>query len=152
MSDFWELPILVECPKCSGCGVYRRVTHPNHPGTEASPRFSCSECGYIKTWDRPRAAFDRNRSGPVLGGALWLCEPCCGHELRLLNLPELEYLESYVGATLRERGPDPETGWHNRSYESRLPGWLKSASNRTHVLEALARLRTRVPDWANSRR
>ena len=70
------------------------------------------------------------------GVPLWLRAECCGGQLLWANNEaHLDYLESYVGATLRER-PDGPSGlsWY-------LPAWMKQAKHRDEVLRALGRLR-----------
>jgi hypothetical protein len=52
------------------------------------------------------------------------------------NEAHLDYLESYIGAALRERR------WERPYALSRyLPSWMKHAEHREEVLRALARLR-----------
>lgn len=101
--DFLDDGVLIECPKCGGCGLLARVPHAQEPDAQWTPRFTCPSCAYVRDRDRPREAFDRNPMGPALGGDLWLRERCCGKELQIFNLAELEYLEAFVSATLRER-------------------------------------------------
>ena len=70
------------------------------------------------------------------GVPLWLRTECCGgHPLGANNEAHLDYLEAYVGATLRER-PDGPSGlaWS-------LSAWMKYAKHRDEVLRALGRLR-----------
>lgn len=121
----WQLgateadPWLVECPRCSRRAVRKAA------------RVVCTACGYDRT------TADRTER-------LWLVTPCCGEELFAVHETHLAHLESFVGATLRERRRDPEHGWSNQSLDSRLPRWMKDGSNREAVLRGLARLRKRL--------
>lgn len=60
------------------------------------------------------------------------------------NEEHLDYLESYVGAPLRER-PDGPSGlsWY-------LPAWMKAAKHRNEVLRSLARLRASLDEKTGS--
>lgn len=73
---------------------------------------------------------------PWFGLPLWLQISCCGELLWAASLPHLAFLENYVSATLRPRAPN-----HNRSAASRLPKWMKLASNRERIVDCLAKLR-----------
>jgi hypothetical protein len=70
------------------------------------------------------------------GVPLWLRTECCGgHLLWANNEAHLDYLESYIGATLRERPVGPSgLAWY-------LPAWMKQAKRRDEVLRALGHLR-----------
>ena len=57
------------------------------------------------------------------------------------NEPHLEYLESFISATIRKRTPSKEYGWSNQSQISRLPRWVKLAKNRAKLLKAIKKLR-----------
>lgn len=82
------------------------------------------------------------RSGrSVFGLPLWLTVQCCGGKtLWALNRTHLDLLQEYVGARLRERGPQPG----GMTLVARLPNWLKAAGNRDEVLRAISRLRASV--------
>ena len=53
----------------------------------------------------------------------------------------MDFLETYVGSTLRQRSQDDRWGWQNRALASRLPKWITAADNRSAVLKALKILR-----------
>ena len=146
---------LVVCPTCS-----RRAVVSNR-GSGANPQviLTCAACGHSEVWKGagPGVTYSSNlehyRPGHVCIGAavdwyfhlpLWLQLPCCGETLWAYGARHLEFLESYVGAGLRERGRDEEYGWSNQSLASRLPAWMKSAKNRTEVMKCLAKLRERL--------
>lgn len=81
---------------------------------------------------------------------LWLRASCCGGELLwAANEEHLTYLESYIGASLRER---PEAvispmgrRWVGKGLSWQLPDWMKSAKHREEVVAALAKLRATLP-------
>ncbi|MFI8685911.1 hypothetical protein [Rossellomorea sp. NPDC077527] len=66
---------------------------------------------------------------------MWLTTNCCGDTLWAYNKEHLIFLESYVGALVRERVPNI-----NQSVASRLPGWIKSVKNRDAVLKCIEKL------------
>jgi hypothetical protein len=74
---------------------------------------------------------------------LWLRVPCCGNTLWARSTGHLEFLESYVSATLRERLVH---NWAQREYLDTLPKWLCLAKNRAAVLRGLAALRGRLAE------
>ena len=153
--DFGD-SFLVECPKCS-----RRATVIDR-GQGFKPRIllTCAECGHFEEW--------RYRGVPVLSTftikrrhikagqitiraavdwyfhlPLWLQLNCCGETLWAYNERHLDFLESYVGAKLRERSFG-EFGCSNKSLASRLPAWIKSAKNRPKIMKCLAKLREKL--------
>lgn len=85
---------------------------------------------YQKRYDEPEGVDSR------FGVPLWLRVECCGgHLLWANNEAHLDYLESYIGTTLRERPVGPSgLSWY-------LPAWMKHAKHRAEVTRALARLR-----------
>lgn len=65
---------------------------------------------------------------------LWLQTPCCGEVLWAFNPARLGFIEEFVRAEIRgSRG--------NETLASRLPGWIKSGSNREVVLRCVGKLR-----------
>ncbi|HEU0051767.1 MAG TPA: hypothetical protein VFQ39_01275, partial [Longimicrobium sp.] len=73
---------------------------------------------------------------PVFALPLWLRTSCRGNLLWAYNAPHLDFLERWVGATLRHRAPNA-----NRSLASRLPRWMTAANARDDVLGCLRALR-----------
>lgn len=107
-------------------GIYGWV----HPGT--GRRVG----GYNGHVTRQRAGVEAR-----FGLALWLRLECCGGRLLWANnAVHLDYLDSYIGATMRERPPDTSSQLYWR-----LPGWMKDRKHRDEVLRGLARLRERLP-------
>lgn len=146
---------LVVCPKCS------QRAHVLNRGAKAQPQISltCVDCGHSQSWKCHRpgviysASLEHYEAGTVCIGAavdwyfhlpLWLQIPCCGETLWAYNAEHLQFLESYVGATLRGRARDQETGWSNQSLASRLPSWMKQAQHRALILRCLAKLKEKL--------
>ncbi|WP_415894562.1 hypothetical protein ACMXYQ_08950 [Neptuniibacter sp. PT34_22] len=133
-------PVLVVCPKCSSKASIV-------PYQEESVRFSCFECGYTSTKSTNIRSFqwyDEDPTDGYFGFNLWLRIDCVGESLWAFNQGHLNFLESYVGANLRERSKDEELGWRNSSLASRLPKWMKSAKNRDAILKAIGELKQKV--------
>lgn len=145
---------LVVCPRCSGRALVR-VREP-----EMDPRvlLSCPHCGHSQAWEPKSPGVMTTGSAssvprgqvalgipadPYFHLPLWLQAPCRGERLWALNAAHLEWLEGYVGATLRERSPG-EHGWSNRGMASRLPRWMKSSKNREEVLRCIRALREKI--------
>jgi hypothetical protein len=137
--------VLVVCPACERSATVRLV--PLEEQLRAGPlrtqvdgRLVCSHCGH----NARKPAFVRWINEPadsVFGRPVWLQIPCCGHTLWAYNGPHLAALEEFVRAGLRERRQNPETGWRNKAWVSRIPRWLSAAKNREEVLRCISRLR-----------
>jgi hypothetical protein len=151
IDDFGD-SFLVVCSHCEG-----RATVANHIYDEG-PRIilTCGECGHARIWTQrsPGVMHSRNardyEDGQICIGAavdwyfhlpLWLQTACCGETLWAYNADHLKYLETFVGAVLRERSPDEKSGWSNQSLTSRLPGWIKAGKNRPDILKCIERLK-----------
>ena len=147
---------LVVCPRCSGRALVRVRER------DASPRvlLSCAGCGHSAGWEATSPGIIHSRDpkwfakGQMAFGApvdpffhlpLWLRAPCCGETLWAFNAAHLDWLEGYVGATLRER-TQTEHGWSNQSLASRLPRWMQAAGNRDEILRCIRALRERARD------
>ncbi len=154
----WRDPVHVVCPACHGRATVHTTGH-------NSARLLCPNCVLTREWRGDRLHvlvkghpvvlrkdhgawlnpgtgqyqrhFDAEEaSDPRFGVPLWLRLECCGgHLLWANNEAHLDYLESYVGATLRERPDGPaRLSWY-------LLSWMKQAKHRDEVLRSLARLR-----------
>ena len=136
---------LVQCPKCQSCATVRRID-PENVDLFAPRRFSCKACGSSKDWSRREIT--RPWRGEPLDDyfhyPLWLQIPCCGQTLWAYNLRHLDFIEAFVKAELRERLPNKQYGWLNRSLFSRLPKWIQSRKNRKAILKAIAKIREAV--------
>jgi len=149
----WQSPVEVVCPRCGSRATVRE--------NDVGYRLTCTRCPLavdggserhvlvdgrlvVLQWkhgawhdpavDRYVSVF-RAREGeePVFGLPLWLRTECCGGHLLWANNEEhLGYIESYVGATLRE----------SVGLSTVLPTWMKLAKNREDILRSLHRLRT----------
>jgi hypothetical protein len=135
--------VLVACPRCGACAFSRSLD--GNPRWDAPRRLTCPHCAHTQDWDGARFRSDERAAlDPHFTLPLWLQAPCCGETLWAYNVGHLDFLASYVGATLRERKPD-QYGWSNRSLASRLPAWIKARKHRDEVLRVIARLRDRLP-------
>ena len=146
---------LVECPMCRARAHVLAYKEDQLPYV----RLSCTHCGHIKQWQRKNHGVtycqhaDLFEEGAILIGAavdwyfhlpLWLQISCCGETLWAYNAAHLAWLKSFASAKLRERGPSEQHGWSNQSLASRLPKWLKKASNRGAVLSAIVKLEAKI--------
>ncbi|RNI22058.1 hypothetical protein EFB08_23280 [Rufibacter latericius] len=85
------------------------------------------KCGFNKAFSRILLEGDLK---------LFLEVECCGHLLWAVNIDHLNFLESYVESSLRERIPNI-----NQSMASRLPNWIKDAKNRIPIHKCIKKLR-----------
>ena len=113
---------LVVCPGCGRCA--RLQCWVGRPDV-----LTCTHCGFAREQKEPCE--------------LWLRVACCGHTLWARSARHLEFLESYVAATLRERLLN---NWPDREYLAMLPKWLCLAKNRAAVLRGFAVLRKRLAE------
>lgn len=132
----------VECPQCGSCAVSARVNEADSDWF-AERRLSCKSCGHSDHW-HSRKIHRRWREvrDDYFGLPLWLQTECRGEVLWAYNEQHLELLERLVSARQRERTPDEDYGWANRSLLSRLPKWIKAKKNRDDVLKGISRLRS----------
>ena len=145
---------LVVCPRCSAQAWVR------DRGPTVVPRIAltCPHCGLSQFWTAAQpgvlTAADPKRYPPgvvALGAAvdwyfhlpLWLQIACCGETLWAYNAVHLDFIESYVRATLREHARG-EYGWRNQALANRLPRWMKDAHNRAEILTCVERLRQKL--------
>ncbi len=140
--------ILVVCPQCHKCAFNIRLESSNR-NLFAPRRLVCRHCGLTKEW-ADNAITSLWRNDPPLDDyfhvPLWLSIPCTNNILWAYNQRHLEFIESFVTATLRERRRDPKYGWANTSLASSLPKWIVTAKNRAAVLKAIAQLKTRLSE------
>lgn len=159
----WLDPVLVVCPRCA---ARASVTATGF----RSARLLCPVCTLTRDWSDDRlhvlvegrpVVLQRDHYGWLnpstgeyqkdyekaegqdsrFGTPLWLQRQCCGgHLLWANNEAHLDYLTSYVRATLRERPAGPsKLSWY-------LPAWMKHAKHREEVLRTLGRLRHSLND------
>jgi hypothetical protein len=114
--------VLVECPRCKRCTKMTWVSN------KLTPKFVCEKCGLVGGLECDDVS-------------LWLKTNCCGNTLWAYNKEHLDFLESYVSASIREQVPNI-----NKSLASRLPTWIKSAKNRETVLKCINKLRKKLND------
>ena len=124
--DFMD-EILVNCPKCQGCA--------NGFFSLAEPaKIICQKCGLYKIYDMYSYG-----NGNFCGEELWLKIHCCSNYLWAYNKKHLEFIEQYIKANIRQRKPNV-----NQSIVSRLPQWMKKASNREKILRCDDLLKQRL--------
>lgn len=140
--DFLD-EVLVECPVCHRCA--RVVPTGEGPfSIFATRRLICSTCGCIREWSFSEVGPPEGQD-PYFRQPLWLTVSCCGELLWAYNESHLDFIEQFVGATLREHCRHPTNGWSNQSLANRFPGWLKAAGHRDEVLKACVKLRAKLP-------
>lgn len=142
---------LVVCPKCQAMA---KVVPLDTDQTDITKRCKlvCPSCGLSKVDRKTMLGWvqfggDPDPESVLIGGAfdwyfkepLWLQTECCGNVLWIYNEKHLDFVESYVSASLRPRIPGS-----NQSMASRLPQWIKSAKNRENVLHGLKKLREKL--------
>ncbi|WP_053001354.1 MULTISPECIES: hypothetical protein [unclassified Exiguobacterium] len=118
-------PMLVICPRCGGqADVWEK---------NDEVRLSCLHCSHLQTKESGAKyigeAIDVHYSLP-----LFLQTGCCGDVLWTYNREHLNYIKDYIEAKIRT------SEGTNRSFESRLPAWMKSKQNRKDVLRAIEKL------------
>lgn len=134
--------VLVACPRCGARAVVKQVAG-GKPDLFAPHRLACTACGQVADSAGGQVAFSAtDPRDPFLGLPLWLQAPCCGQVLWAYNADHLAMLESFIGATLRERARDGHGG-SNRSIASRLPAWTTARNHRAEVLRVIAQLKAR---------
>ncbi|MEM7260662.1 MAG: hypothetical protein AAF488_01635 [Planctomycetota bacterium] len=125
---------------CGWCGRRLQKTDRRigpHPRKVAVHCSSCQYTNIVNAYWTP--APEDGPYDPKFGLPLWLQTRCAGEVLWAYNAEHLEFLNSYVGAELREREPNA-----NATLASRLPSWIKRAKNRPKVLRALRRLESKL--------
>lgn len=126
--------------RCGRCGrplskaLNGRTTTPSTvdvtcPGCEAATRLAVSW-----SFQTRGAALE-----PSFGLDLLLQTPCAGDVLWAYNTRHLDFLADFVGAAHRDH-----TKIRNGSLPSRLPRWMKLATNRATVLKSIDALRGRA--------
>ena len=133
-------PCFVVCPKCSGCAVIS-IALGEENRWFSKRNLVCLNCTYRDVWSSN--AISRlwcEAKDDYFNLPLWLQVPCGENTLFAYNTEHLKFLESFVGAKLRERKRDPKFGWSNRSAVSRLPEWIQSRKKREVVLKGIKKL------------
>jgi len=119
--------ILVVCPECQKCAHgFFNLGQP--------AKIVCRHCGFIREYSSYSYGKDS-----FCGTDLWLITNCCSEKLWAYNQEHLEFIERYVGATLRAQIPNI-----NQSLANRLPKWMKKSSNRSEVLKSIKKLKEKL--------
>ncbi len=104
-------------------------------------RVSCETCNTETeipiTWHKQ--IFKGDAKDPYLGFDLLLQKRVKGHLFWAYNFDHLNYLETYLSSTLRERGKNAG----KYSIITNLPHWVKNAKNRDALLKAIKTMRDR---------
>ena len=119
----------VECPKCANAAHVE----------PAKGILACVKCGH-RELDFQRSAALGGKPFGENGPSLFITAQVAGHELWVFNLEHLQALLTYIEAPLRERNHDSRR--RNSTMMSRLPQWLKRATNREKAIRALKRMKS----------
>jgi transcription elongation factor Elf1 len=126
---------------CNACG-HRIVVHrPDVKVQKRAIRVKCPACRTVASYPpeyRPYRGFTGAAAGtdPFLGLDLWYRDSLGAHLFWAYNYDHLQYLEGYIGASLRER----KTASHMSMVE-KLPRFMQLAKNRAALLKLIARLK-----------
>ena len=134
----WKGPVLgIVKRRCAYCGrsLEKRL---NGPIKAITYQLKCSGCGMemhepIKWF----TALGRNPIDPFFGLPLWFVGNVRGQELWAYNREHLNFIKRLVEASIRIQNPN-----RNNTLSNRLPKWMLSKKNRSHVLKAIAKLET----------
>ena len=140
--------MLLLCPRCRACAVSepRAASTKQRTLNWSGPRrLVCLAGGLTRHWHPDRAPPRRRTVGidPYFHLPYWLAARCRHGAVYAMNEEQLAYLESFIAAGLRERSGGMH-GWANSSYVSRLPSWMKAASNRTELLRCIDQLKAKL--------
>ena len=133
LADFYK-EVWVVCPSCQHKAVATTVD-------EARVRLYCASCGYQKerstsvVFQGEKVQF-RTSADFFFETELWLQVPFKGDRFFAYNLEHLEYLETYIAASLREH--KNRTGF---TLLERLPKFYHDAKNRTALLKLIEKLK-----------
>jgi hypothetical protein len=139
--DFTE-EYLVVCPQCQSCARVRPIDVTDS-GYLSPRRVICLSCSYTKEWHGKTITVGNATDG-YFGLPLWLQTEVGDRMFWAHNLRHLQFIKTFVQATIRERNSDQTQGWRNQSAISRLPEWIKLAKNRKRVLKAIALLESTI--------
>jgi ribosomal protein L37E len=133
--------ILIVCDRCGRDAVVIGLEG-LPPDIKFVPKASCARCGRVwevqpktksKSADRPPFRFEWL--------PLWLSTDFRGNRLWAYNDRHLRWLESFIGADIREDKLDGGSS----ALHAILPRWMTSTKNRTGIMTALRRLREKLP-------
>lgn len=135
-SDFYA-EVWVVCPGCSKKAVAKTVIE------KKAARLQCQNCGYnkeasieskLKIIGDTAECLDSANS--FFGAELWLKYPFKNYFFIAYNGEELEYLEQYISANLREH--KDRTGF---TLLEKLPKFYHEAKNRESLLKIINKLK-----------
>jgi len=131
----FQTDVLVVCPSC------RQKARASVDYEKEKARLLCSSCGYNKETTTNSAFLGikglwKAAAHQYFSAELWLQQPFKNEVFWAYNKEHLAYLESYIGATLRER--------KDRSHFTlleKLPKFYHEAKNRTALLKLIEKLK-----------
>ncbi|TDE28740.1 MULTISPECIES: hypothetical protein [Flavobacterium] len=131
--DFYK-EVWVVCPSCAK----KAIATVNFEAKKA--RLLCAHCGYNKETTTaliPKGTVDMSANW-YFESELWLKAPFKNDVFWAYNDKHLEYLERYIGATLREH--KDRTGF---TLLEKLPKFYHEAKNREGLLKIVTKLKTK---------
>jgi hypothetical protein len=141
LSEFMN-ELLVGCPRCQKLAHLRSDMSPELESQAGGHRLTCTHCGLV----RDQLSIHPYDIGAEIRGSglkLWLVHACCGEQLWAMNEKHLNFLINWIGQSQRPRQRN-ESGYVNRSLESRLPQWMLQAHHRKEVLACCDSLKKRL--------
>lgn len=130
-------PVDVHCPSCDARATLVPLDDPR-TSRIVRRRLACGDCGFVRDHDGHAVAYFADGRDPCFANPLWHRKRTPKGLIWAYHRAHLEMLRAYVAASERERSQNPT--WHNHSYVSRLPAWIKAAKNREAVVKALDQL------------
>lgn len=132
--DTFADEFLVVCPRCSHKARVQAAT------ASRPARLTCIDCGTSKFLASATKTLG-DAADPYFRLPLWLRVPCSAGIVWAFNERHLDYLFEYVSAENRRRPVRAPTDPRNALLESRLPRWMKLATNRAEIVAAIQKLR-----------
>lgn len=139
LTDFGEL-FLVVCPNCNKCAnvtpIFKdTIAEENWINKIESAKLTCLNCGYSKTKDKIKI-LNIGDCDFYFQLPLWLEESCKKDKIWAYNYRHLNFLEDYIKSDIKEQNNN-----YNKSIISRLPKWIKKASNKEDILKVIQKLK-----------
>jgi hypothetical protein len=134
----WRGPVHISAHgRCGTCGQWLVASgrSRSRPPAANSIAVQCRGCGGVTDLPVNWSPISLQAVDPYFGLPLWFRAACCGETLWAYNRRHLAFLRGFVGAKIRQRYPN-----RNASMVSRLPNWMKKASNRAAILNCIADL------------
>ena len=144
LNDYLREVICV-CPKCDGPARITADSKYALPWRPYDVKLVCLKCPHRESWPSQKWKSDfvhyNPSSGyePYFGYQLYFQEPVGQNNLAIFSKKHFADLTEYIEA---KHKPSPE----NRKWSmvNRLPKWIKLSKNRTAVIRALNRIKTKI--------